>query len=245
MPDTALEPKFTPAARQALDELVQEYKNQIILAAARAAASPSGEITEISVRDILSAVDATQLRRPTSPMRRRTEYLLRLYAIAGVITGVLSLCFLFYENFSYYLDPLARLMVLVAAFGFGIAIVSYVMLRFQVARALYPSEAWNATDQRFVDLNMLFLRKWQEIELAARNLVATELGESSARAPLSILINRLQASQVLSPQEVARLTNLTDLRNRIVHQATEVDRSHLETAIKEADEILTKIRSQR
>ena len=245
MHNKKLDTELTPAARQALDELVQDYRDQILLAAGRAASSPAGEITEISVRDILDAVSAPESRRPPLPVRRKIfADILRAYAIGGVAIAVLGLGFLLLKDVAYRLDPTGRQVLYLSIAGLLLAFVSYMLLGVQASRGQHRSKAWTMPDQRIADLSVQYLRKWQQIELAARNHVATAQGESSARVPLSVLIARLSAAQVLTPQDVERLRSLTTMRNGIVHQAMEPDRSRLETAITEADEILAKIQSK-
>src|SRR2546429_9852029 len=81
-----LDVKLTPQARQVIDDLMRDARDEILTAAARSAVASNMELTEISVRDVLDAFDRlTRFRSERSEGRRRRLEFLNLYALLGVL----------------------------------------------------------------------------------------------------------------------------------------------------------------
>jgi predicted RNA-binding protein len=240
-----LEKKLTPAAREALDELVEDFRNQTLLSAAKSAARAGVEVTEISVRDILDSLNKLQLRR-TQRLPTQLASFLRFYVFLGIIFTLLGFGFFLYRSISIGDIRENKSLIGAVAFGLLVSASSFILRRWGSEWLVHlvalpsPSE----TRSRTSDLVGEYLLTWPKIELAARDLVASRLGESSANKPLSLLLSELQDLGILKREEKTKLRDLLGIRNRIVHAGKEVDLAEIEVSLNDAEKILSKLRSQ-
>lgn len=237
-----IEQKLTAAARQALEDLVDDYRNRILVSARESASTQTGEMPEISVHDILTAVQRGEIKRASSG---RFEIILRLYAILGITMGFVGTLIFLYNNFLFNVDIRRSLPLVLGILGFAIAIASFSYLSLRRSRVAIRFDSPNDDDFRKADSSMLFIKRWQDIELAIRNLVATRTGESTATEPISLLIKQLVGTQELSPVDEAHLMSILSLRNKIIHEGYQISGEEFEAAIKGADRILGQIHSKR
>jgi len=189
--DTAdLDQKLTNAARQALSELTDDYRNQILLAAAEGASRATGELREISVHDILGA-----LRRVSTSPRSwgpsPTERVLNLYMLFGLLLGVSGLGFFAVRDFLATIKPERSLPLLFSAAGFSDGRLQLLSIAYEAAAGGRLAYAREDLAPAAPELIGLFISRWQQIELALRSVASSKLGESLANQPLSSLLARL------------------------------------------------------
>lgn len=241
MNNEILETKLTPAAREALDELVQDIRHQILADAELHAARVSGKVREISVRDLF---DASQVRRSGTRLSF-VERLVSMYAATGAIMGLGSLLYA-YASLAVG-GMVSRVILLAGVAGILLSALSSTWLLRSRLRGfdIHPIDRLRPTPLESSDMSLLFVKRWQEIELAIRDLVASKLGESIAVEPLSILIERLRKAHILSAKDESKFRALLGLRNRILHQGEELDRTRYDLAMKDAESLILKIRAQK
>jgi uncharacterized protein YutE (UPF0331/DUF86 family) len=237
-----LETKLTPAAKQALDELLSEYRRRVLVGAAGSASRLTGDVREISVQDIVTGWTNDQRQ----PLRRaRTvDWILRSYTLGGIVIAVGSISFFVYQNVlnSHVirsLDPDSRLALIVGFSGAALAVLSYTVQQARRTRAAL-SVARMDTPQ-YPGTIQAFLNVWQQLELAIRSKVAQTSGESTANRPLSLLMRELQADGVISVNDAAKLREILDIRNRLVHAGREVGSDEVAEATKEARRLFEKL----
>jgi hypothetical protein len=235
-----IESKLTPAAKQALDELADDYRSQLLIGAADSA-SRLGDLREVAVHDIMSAV-SRQRSRLFGVVGSTVERALRTYAVLGVLTGIAGLAaFAGREIVSgRRLDE--QLPLLVALSGFVASATSYFLLSIWKNRSMAlllrrPVGEFGPADAGS------FLLLWRDIELALRGAAAARLGESTASAPISRLVDQLSAERLLSAEDQMRLRRLLTLRNSVAHGQATVEDAELATARREAERLLGHLRS--
>ncbi len=242
MKNIDLEEKLTTAAKQALDELVEDYRNRILIGATESASSLTGDIQEISVHDILSSVNRNQIRRVSS-LPRNFELILRLYGALGFLMGAFGIIYFLYNNFYSDLGSEERIVIIISISGLIISAISFLYLKIREKRDIISTEQEGFSSQK-AGFSMSFIKKWQDIELAARSLVASRQGESSAKEPISVLISKLREDNVLNSDDETRLKEILALRNKILHEGLEISREEFEQAIKDGNRILSKMVSR-
>jgi len=236
-----LDNRLTPAARQALQELVSEYRNQILVGAKESASELTSEVREISVHDIIAGVNRSRPGR-TIPLPSVLERVLNLYMILGVVVGLVGLAvFFLYFDVVRSLDFKQRLPLVMSITGFALAALIGLYLRVRQSRGLYRLPLQAPVERKVIYYSMSYIQKWQEIELTARNLVASRLGESSANEPISVLIARLRAAELLNRDDETRLKKLLSVRNKVLHEGLDVQKDQFERVLRDADRILAKM----
>ena len=239
MKDQELNAKLTPAARDALDELVQDFRTQTLVNAAESAARETGEVREISVRDILTGVNASRIRRPQRNLWRQA---LKIYVVLGVLMVIGGLGYLVYRNLNIRSDEPSQVAFITALAGVIASAVASLMLRVIPSRFGLISEDSGRDEPRRTELLSEYLSIWPKIELTARDIVASKLGESQAKKPLSSLFRELQELGVLAPDDQNKLKDLLNKRNKIVHSGEPLGEIELKRAVDEAGKLLSKMR---
>jgi hypothetical protein len=243
MKENLLETKLTPAAREVLDELVDDFKHQLLNSAAESASSISGEIREISIRDILKGLETTQLRHQAKKLAKGERVAL-LYAGIGLMLLILTTVF---EVFGESFLPLnSSFSSLIGLIGITTALTALFMLLWLRRRELSDIflSSRDAVRLEASDYSMVFVRKWRELELEARAFVSDQFGESRANIPIPELVNYLHKGEVLSIADEKIFMNILRLRNTVLHKGEELSQAQYLAAIKDADNLLSKIRKK-
>ena len=241
-----IENRLTPAARQALAELVDNYRTQVLFGALRSAGSYAREVEEISVRDVLASLERVEAvqrgeRRPI------TDQLYGAAMFGGLLYAVLGFGYFLAQRTQVPLDPAQTIGLVTGIAGTLVALTIYYYRRQRAQeRALRQHvirrEPFGARSVQESDGSILLVPAWREIELAIRAFVASKYGESTARRPISMLIAQVEDSQVLSSEDRGRLMRLLSLRNEVLHEGTVLDARQLRDALQDAERILTKLR---
>jgi len=231
-----LEEKLTPAARQAIDELLRDYRKELLLVAQDSAARATGEVREISVSDITAGVNRLGGRFPRYP-RTFVERLTQLYYRTGILIGVVGILYYVVKH-GINFPSLAREPEIVASIsGFLLAGIAFLVrntkMGVRLIRVLAPSPERDSV--RFVGE---FLARWRDLELAVRNLATRRLGESMATAPFSNLLRQLMLEGVLKEEEEASLRNLLRLRNKVLHEGMPISSQETFAALREVESLL-------
>jgi len=235
-----LDTKLTPAARQVLEEIVSEYLTQILVGAKESASELTGEVREISVHDIIGGINRSRPGRP-SPLPSMIERVLNIYMVTGIVVGLTGLFVFLYFGWVRFLRSEQQLPLLASITGFGLSVLSYLSLRIRQSKGLRGLRLQPPVESRGIDYSMSYIQKWQDIELTARNLVASRLGESSANEPVSVLIAKLREAEILNRDDENQLRELVAVRNRVLHEGFEVDRNQFEMLLRDGDRILAKM----
>ena len=239
MRDSSLEEKLTAAARQALDELVEDYRNRILVGAMESASTPTGELREISVRDILVSVDRSQ-KRQVRPRQRNAEVLARLYAMVGLAVGSVGLAIYVYQKFLESQGTAEWIGLMLVTTGLLLSIASLTVFYAQRLKSSERGET-RPSDVIVAAYSAQFLKQWLDTELAVRSFVASRLGESTAKEPFSLLAERLKTEGILSSNDEQELRRLLAVRNEIAHRGMEISRERFEELSKSADALRERI----
>lgn len=220
---------LTPAAREALDAYLNDFREQIMMRAARQAASFGGQ-PEVSVRDILTALTAERTF-PLSARRRRLNLLLRLYVRLGAILSVFGVAVLAAPQFAV-LDPQERIGLLISLGGLLLAVMAWLMSAVVQDRAetdVRNAEAFYRTSGATSEGE--FLVEWAHLEGDLRELIAQRFGESRATGPLTALLEVARDHELLSLGEMEHLRKLLSVRNDLAHNRGAREGFELDSAL--------------
>lgn len=239
------EARLTPAAREVLNETVGDYKSKLLLRAHAHAASLTGEVREIAVRDIVAG--ATNLREAAHTSRsRRASAVAQLYILTGLVMATVGV--------SIYLAPyitessFSLLEILPLAVGLAGLLLGILGVALAKRSELHHAERIEAGERgepdRF-EATGLFLARWQEFEIVLRSIIADQYGESTAGAPLSELLSKLERQGVLRPEFQPVVRRVLHLRNRMVHNQVQVPLHVIMDATRDLNRLLGDLRERR
>jgi len=229
---------LTPAARQLLEELVDDYRAQLFAFAEASASRLTGDVREVSVHDVLAGLDRVQ-RRPIGRRSVKVERLLLAYAVTGAMLMVASVTFWLLQ-YSWDLANLEqRLPLMIGAAGSIIFLTSVLAIRLRNLRTVELETSVGQTTGE--DNELIFVTLWRDIEISLRQAAASELGESASSGPISALLEAVVRSGRLTKDDGQTLRRLIAVRNKIVHGVAKFSEDEMQTAIREAYQILKKL----
>jgi hypothetical protein len=236
-----LEIKLTPAARDALDELVDEYRLQILVAAEQSASDYfANEVKEISVSNIFNSVNKS---KPVPQPKSIVDRLVDIYQIVGMLITFFGITYViaFWDKTSSR-DIMSNLGVLSILVGFSLNLVAYAYTKSESLRKLFFKRT-TTTKYASEDLSLAYIKIWRDLELALRDSVASEMGESNAKLTLSQLIEKLKVKNQLTNRDVLQLKQLVSMRNHLVHETKKVDAAEIYNALAVANKMLQKLKN--
>jgi hypothetical protein len=209
-----LETKLTPAAKQTLDEVVSEYRTRLLLDAGESA-SRLGELREISVHDIVTALPKQQKWLLSDGRQNVRDWLLA--GVTASLIGAVTIADLAGNvgtlGSSVRMLSSPWLLAVVA----GIAAAVLLIVAFSRARVVRLREIHQV---EAIDNNIgAYISRWGGFEVALRRKAAIAFGESVASAPLSRLLDRFRMLGLFSEADFARIQDLLALRNSLAHGA--------------------------
>lgn len=238
-----LSSKLTPAAKEVLDEVVGDYKFQLLREANKNASDITGEVREISVRDILDTLQKVEASK-INKRAKLFERLLMAYAFFGIMISLVS-------SLMTQLGILSsRYSELFGLTGSLLALVSLIAYYLNVKRVIsigsfVVSKRDTSPDTK--DYSMFFVMKWREIEILSREVVAYYIGESNIdNMSVRDLLNNLLKFDVFNLADSKLFLNLLEKRNSLVHtQTLEMTISEYTELESIADIILKKLRAKK
>lgn len=237
-----IETQLTPAAKVALNELVEDYRQQLLLNAARTAARATGSVEEISVRDIVASAERYSTETKFGVPIRRRKYLY-ITAIVGLMYMIAGIAYWFYTSTQISHSQLVGLTV--AVVGAVLSLVSYLLARttkerftdyfFSLRSAVEPLDF----DTQNAELQLI--KRWTTLELLSRDLLASLLGESRANISLSQVMNFLAEKNIWDKQDYYDAIKLLEMRNSILHKGSSYERSEVAKAMAVLERLIRKI----
>lgn len=217
MKNDNLESKLTPAAKEVLEELVGDYKLQLLREANKSASDVTGEVREVSVRDLFDSLQKIESYGSNKKTKLFEKFLIT-YAFLGIIMvlvvsimaqlGILSI----YATGSFVL------------IGALLAFTSLCMYYLSVKRVISIGSitvSKRDVTQEAKDYSMLFIMKWRELEILSREVVSYYIGESNIdNISVRDLLNNLLKFEVITPSESISYLKLLEKRNSLVHTNT-------------------------
>ena len=233
------ESKLTPAAREALEEFTRNYRDQILRSANQVAGKLTGEVREISVRDIFEAISIIETKGFPARSRQRSRLSFTL-TLTGLLYSLVGFGFYIYTRSTSTFQNIGILLIVggIACILAGL----YFNIYYRDRSSTMLQSKSNDDDDRTKELEFIFLDLWQLIELETRNLASQILGESKAKSPSPRLVDELITSKILSYNDSMIIRNLLNLRNNIVHNRTRYPKDMLVASIKQAEALVERMR---
>jgi hypothetical protein len=212
MNNNPLEYKLTPAAKEVLFEMVEDYKIQLLKEANKSASDITGEVREISVRDLLETLQ--KFESPKINKRAALiERILIIYVFIGILTALIGYIFTRYTT-SQFSDTVGLAGSLLALLSLSLYFIN-TQHRITIG-SLVVSKRDTSFDTK--DYSMLFPLKWIEIETLSKEVIAYYIGESNVdKMTIRDLINNLQKFHVLNSADSELFLRLLEKRNSVVH----------------------------
>lgn len=226
MSDIKLNKLLTPAAEQVLNEVVEDYRNEILAVAAENSSYATGEVREVSVHDIVYGTRKKSELTGARP-RKLVDRVLAIYMILGFLIGISGFSFFAVNEFLIDVEFRRQLPVLIGIVGVAVAGLSLLVLQLRREGAsllIWTGEIQKESAEEIVGI---YLSVWRNIELTLRNLASSRLGESRAKEPLIRLIGHLKKENSITIDVAEQLNKMLNLRNELVHGRSDTNQEEL------------------
>lgn len=238
LPD--VQSKLTNAAKQALESIIDDYRNEILLSARESATSLTGDLHEISVHDVLEGArksESSFTKQAPSSLYR----ILRVYTYLGLLISCIGILWFFAQRYLELLTFEEQMALAVAVSGLIISSLSYILIQYRKHDRVPKIHFEDVSDSQSSDFAISFLRDWQRIELLIRNIISGKYGESRANEPISMMVRMLSRSGRLTTSESKQIKQLLDVRNKIVHEGLQISAAKYDELHSEARRIIYRL----
>lgn len=236
-----IESILTPAANEALNELVNDYRSQILLSAYRISSSATGEAVEISIRDVIEGIEKSS--RLSLLKRATPSQMVMRYALpGGIVYALLGFGYFFIRNVMSPLDPIDLFSLGIGSFGVLFALFAYYYKKTRAEMISDPLKSKRFQVQR-LDREIRLIQLWRDIELVSRDVVSANYGESEAQKPLRVLLDNVMKLGHLSIADHDYLKNMLEMRNTILHQQHTLGKDEIDSAIENGERVFHRLQS--
>lgn len=213
------ETRLTSGACEFLDDLMASVRDRVLEKAEDRAIRLSGEITEITVRDVIDAASSIGIFTappPAPSFDRRTRWLFRWAWVAAAALLVVSVPAAIVGNIGEGPPGWeAAAAIGVAVSTMALIAAAILLQRLTEYRRYEPISEVAHTEGRVREAE--FMRAWIALEGAVRAAAAQTYGESRSSLPLSRLAQHLAATGLLTTKDIEVFRQLQVTRNGIVH----------------------------
>lgn len=224
--------KITKASSEILETLVEDYRTQLIKKAEKTAIDHTGEIIEISVRDILSAYE--NFNKPdVNPKRILYKRVSLVYGVIGVVAVLVEIIRSFNISLEDSLFGLTGIVMIIFSL--------FLYIRFDILN-LRNQRKSRVYEPRDSDLSFEFVKLWRDIEIESKAAIASQIGETEViQMSIREIIDHLLDFNILDENDRDTYFDILEARNQIVHSQEVFRENELAKLYSQADETMKKL----
>jgi len=218
---------LTKSAKYALDDILNEYRDNLLGEAYMSSFNKELGKKEISAKDIYYAKEI--IERSNKNVFRRINKRKRLYsilALSGIVYTMIGAMIFFVQNSSFDihkdLGPLLSLM------GLFITITSYLLYKLYDQNENYSNKELNSMRCYYMD-DFMVVKLWTQIEQLGQKMMRLDNFETD-RTNVSSVIAYLNTIFTEDGDKI-KLKDILQTRNEIVHGVTEHSKAKIEEII--------------
>ncbi len=212
--------KLTPSAKEALGELTEKFREDLLSKALDNAQKRDTANKEISLRDIL---DAKQLFGKLEE-KEKYEFKIKrktlLISISGAVYAIAGILIYLFQNNRFTLEN--DLGLIIAVIGILLSLISFLYGQINFKKDLFTTTSTfkSTTDYEIVN-------RWQIIETLAKQLMTDDDQREAKNNSVGFLIRFLSHKVAEDKKEFLQIRELLQIRNKILHEdynLSDVDR---------------------
>jgi len=231
--------KLTPSAKEALNELSEEFKESLLENAFRIADKRDTASREISLRDILEAKQSSQqsFEKEKYYADRRKRWIM-LLSFSGAIYAAAGILIYLFQNKQFSVEN--DLGLIVAIIGILISLISFLYGQLLSRRQFFsikvsPSSTFSNT------ANFEIVKRWQIIETLAKKVMAEADPKDLMSNSVSFLIRFLSHKIAKDEKEFLKIRELLQLRNKILHEQYSLSDKERIEFLEFADDLINRL----
>ena len=231
--------KLTPSAKEALNELVEEYRVTLLEKAYTIAEERDTANKEISLRDILETQQPPlkEIRKVNFKEYRKKRWILLISLTGAVYAGAGILIYLF-QNKKFSLDN--DLGLIVAIMGILISFIAFIYGQMLSKRYLFINTSKSNSIYSNAD-NYEIVKRWQIIETLAKKFMSEADKNDTTSNSVSFLIRFLSHKIAKNEKEFLKIRELLWLRNKVLHENYELSNTERKEYLEFSDDLIERL----
>lgn len=218
---------LTKSAKYALDDILNEYRDNLLGEAYMISSNNESGKKEISVKDIFYAKKIIERNNKNVLLRiNKRKRLYSLLALSGIVYTMIGVLIFFLQNSSFDIDK--DMGPLISLTGLFITIISYLMYKFFEQNENYSNKELNTMRSYYVD-GFMVVRLWTQIEKLGQEMMRIDNFETD-RTNVSSVIAYLNTIFTEAGDKI-KLKDILQTRNEIVHGVTEHSKAKIEEIV--------------
>lgn len=231
--------KLTPSAKEALNELTEDYRISLIEKAYTIAQERNTANREISLRDILEA------QQPSKEIVEKEKYLeykkkrwTMLLSFSGAIYAIAGILIYLFQNKKFTLENDFGLII--AILGVLITLVAFLYGQLISRRYLFSKTETISRTYSNID-SYDIVKRWQIIEQLTTSIMKSNNISDSKSNSINLVIRYLTENFTTSEEEYMKIRELLQTRNKILHEGYNLSDNEKKQFIDIANNLIEKL----
>jgi hypothetical protein len=229
--------KLTDATKLALDETIQEVRDNILEKAYKNAVAKNTADKEISLRDLIEAKEEILYKRDVIQDKvYKRKRIISLLSTSGALYAVFGIVFYLIQNKSF--DIVKDLGLVIAAIGILVSVLAFYLNQLISNRKFKVIQNESSFERDNSEFEIV--RRWKIIENLGTDLMKKNNIPNDKIKSINFLLSYL--SMVITDSEKAKdLQEILIVRNNILHNGLNLNRAEIEKFINKADLIIEEL----
>lgn len=229
--------KLTPSAKEALNELSEEYKSLLLERAHKIAEERETAGKEISLRDILEAQKTTQTPHEADKYDYKKRRWTLLLSLSGAVYAAAGILIYLYQNKKFNSENDIGLIIAVV----GILVTLIAFLYGQLTTRRYNSLFGHKDYLRANYKDYEIVKRWQLIEELAKKSMSPIDKSDFQSDSVSFLIRLLSHKVAKNEEEFLKIRELLQVRNKIIHEGYHMNERQRKELLNFSDELIQRL----
>jgi hypothetical protein len=231
--------KLTPSAKEALNELTEEFKESVLEKAYTIATERDTANREISLRDIL---EAKQPSKQTIEKEKYYEYKRKrwtmIISFSGAIYAVAGILIYLYQNKKFSIEN--DLGLIIAIVGILLSLIAFLYGQL-LSKRQFSSNTFTTTTTYSSADSYEIVKRWQLIETLAKKTMSEDDQKNPMSNSVSFLIRFLSHKVAKNEKEFLKIRELLQLRNKILHEQYKLNDNERLEFLAFADDLIERL----
>lgn len=229
---------ITPAAQEALDSAVENYKNSILEKAYNSSQeSPSGN-PEISLRDILEAINNESFKRKRIDyVEYKRKRFISLIALSGAVYSIAGVLIYLFQNKKFTIET--DLGLIIAITGIVVSFTAFIYNQYFGIRKRLIIDYKDYKEINDINPDYKIVERWQTIEKLVSKAFDNDKIDARKRSFNMILEYLFNITDNINDKD--RIKDLLNTRNMILHESYKLNESKRSNILAFADDLINKL----
>lgn len=225
---------LTPSANTVLTEMLEQYEIEVLEKAYKEASDTNGHVTEITVRDLLKSQ-----KKETVKNDSKISFFMNMGISISLIYSLIGIIIFVYKEYAIRLNLFSNIGLTLTFVGLLLAFFFFMYGNLIKSFKNYKISIKNEKE----NIEMIFIKKWSELESVTRNWLSHNQGESYSNISIREIIQELQTN-VASIQDKKLINEMMIVRNKIVHENCKIPNNELTAYINFLDKMIQKMNNE-